>query len=103
MNRLCALVMCIAIAGCARWAVRAKPVPAQCNAACYIDDNATNGSACASKAKWEGDPRQATAFDKLIYDTIPALREETWACGARLKACQQCLKRLQEAGVVELP
>jgi hypothetical protein len=31
------------------------------------------------------------------------MRKETWACGVRLKACQQCIDRLVKAGVIAKP
>lgn len=88
---------------CSRF-VRADPVPAQCEAVCYVTDaKADDETACASRARWEGDKADPDAFDRLIYGTIPALRKETWDCGVRLKACQQCLQRLNKAKVIVLP
>lgn len=84
--------------------VRADPVPAQCDAVCYVSDARDDSdTACASKAKWEGDPKDPAAIDSLIYGTIPQLRKETWSCGIRLKACQQCLDRLVKAKVITKP
>ena len=83
--------------------VRAPAVNAQCEAVCYVDDGKDDETACASRSTWEGDPKDAAAIDALIYGTVPALRKETWTCGIRLKACQQCLKRLEKAGVIVLP
>jgi hypothetical protein len=31
------------------------------------------------------------------------MRKETWTCGVRLKACQQCIDRLVKAGVIAKP
>ena len=101
MKRLALLVIVLTLTGCPRWIVRADPVPAQCDAMCYVEDSPE--LACESKAKWEGSPADPAAIDALIYGTVPALRKETWSCGVRLKACQQCLDRLVKAGVVVLP
>ena len=101
MKRLALIVMVLAITGCPRWIVRADPVPAQCDAMCYVEDSPD--LACESKAKWEGSPADPAAIDALIYGTVPALRKETWSCGVRLKACQQCIDRLVKAGVVVKP
>lgn len=98
-----AVALCATLAGCPRWFVKADPVPAQCDALCYVDDKTGDDSACASRARWEGDPKDAKAIDGLIYGTVPALRKETWTCGVRLKACQQCIDRLVKAGVVVKP
>lgn len=84
--------------------VRADPVPAQCDAMCYVvDEDAPENTSCASRATWEGDPKDPAAIDALIYGTVPALRKETWTCGIRLKACQQCIDRLVNAGVIVKP
>lgn len=104
MTRLIlAVALCATLTGCPRWIVKADPVPAQCDALCYVDDKTADDSACASRAKWEGSPADPAAIDSLIYGTVPALRKETWACGVRLKACQQCLDRLVKAGVITKP
>lgn len=84
--------------------VRPDPIQAQCAAMCYVvDTGAPEGSACASRARWEGDPKDPKAIDGLIYGTVSALRKETWTCGVRLKACQQCIDRLEKAGVIVKP
>ena len=101
MKRLALIVMVLALTGCPRWIVRADPVPAQCDAMCYVEDSPE--LACESKAKWEGSPADPAAIDALIYGTVPALRKETWSCGVRLKACQQCIDRLVKAKVITKP
>lgn len=103
MSRLALIVLVLTLTGCPRWIVRADPVPAQCDAMCYVDDKTAEDSSCASKAKWEGSPADPAAIDALIYGTVPALRKETWSCGVRLKACQQCIDRLVNAKVITKP
>ena len=100
---LLAMTLAVMLTGCPRWVVRADPAPAQCDAMCYVDDKTDEASSCASRAKWEGSPADPAAIDSLIYGTVPALRKETWSCGIRLKACQQCIDRLVKAGVVVKP
>lgn len=95
-------VMLLSGMSCTRF-IRSKPVPAQCEAVCYVDDGKDDETACASRSTWEGDPKDPAAIDALIYGTVPALRKETWTCGIRLKACQQCIDRLVKAGVVVKP
>ena len=104
MKRLALIVVAVMLlAGCPRWVVKADAAPAQCDAMCYVDDKTDEASSCASRAKWEGSPADPAAIDALIYGTVPALRKETWTCGVRLKACQQCIERLKKAGVVVKP
>ena len=103
MKLILAVALCATLTGCPRWIVKADPVPAQCDAMCYVDDKTDEESACASKTVWEGDPKDPAEFDRLIYGVVPALRKETWTCGVRLKACQQCIDRLVKAGVIVKP
>lgn len=103
---LTAAVVTLLLAGCGPFKrfVRADPVQAQCDAVCYVSDAKDDkDTACASRAKWEGDPKDPASIDSLIYGTIPQLRKETWSCGIRLKACQQCLDRLVKAKVITKP
>lgn len=106
MNNLivaCLLVIILSGMSCSRF-VRPDPVQAQCDAVCYVTDAAdAKDTACASRARWDGDPKDPRAIDALIYGTVPALRKETWDCGVRLKACQQCLNRLEKAKVIVKP
>lgn len=103
---IAAVVLALLLGGwgpCSR-VVRADPVQAQCAAMCYVvDKEAPEGTSCASRAVWEGNPEDPAAIDSLIYGTVPALRKETWTCGVRLRACQQCIDRLVKAGVVTKP
>lgn len=103
MRVLVAVLLVAALTGCPRWFVKPEPVAANCNAVCYVDDKTDEDSACASRARWEGNPKDAKAIDGLIYGTVPALRKETWTCGVRLKACQQCIDRLVKAKVITKP
>jgi len=97
------VALCATLAGCATRYVGTPAVNAQCEAVCYVDDGKDDETACASRATWDGDPKDPAAIDALIYGTVPALRKETWTCGIRLKACQQCIDRLVNAGVIVKP
>lgn len=101
MKRLPLIVLLLLLTGCPRWIVRAEPVPANCDARCFVDDKTADDSACASRERWEGDARDPASIDALIYGVVPALRKETWTCGVRLKACQQCLERLKREKVIQ--
>ena len=102
MSRLLlVIILMMMLTGCGWRVVRADPVPAQCESMCYVTDSAD--MPCASRATWAGDAADPKAIDALVYETIPDLRSETWTCGARLKACQQCLKRLEKAKIITLP
>lgn len=82
------------LSGCNRWVVRPAPVPAQCEAIAY--------EACKSTATWEGDPNDARTWDALA-EAFNDSRDETRTCEVRRKAAEQCLKRLESAGIVVLP
>lgn len=101
--RVAIIVLALLLTGCPRWIVKPDPVQANCSAICYVDDKTADDSACASRARWEGDPRDPASIDALIYGTVPALRKETWTCGVRLRACQQCIDRLVKAKVITKP
>ena len=103
MTRMLMIALVLMLTGCPRWIVKADPVPAQCDALFYVDDKTGDDSACASRAKWECDPKDPKAIDALFYGTVPQLRKVTWTCGVRRKACQQCIERLVKAGVVVKP
>ncbi|HEY1034001.1 MAG TPA: hypothetical protein VGE09_03355 [Pseudoxanthomonas sp.] len=103
---IAAVVLALLLGGwgpCSR-VVQPDPVAANCDAMCYVvDEHAPEDTACASRAVWKGDATDPKAIDALIYGTVPALRKETWTCGVRLRACQQCIDRLVKAGVVTKP
>lgn len=75
--------------------IRPDPIPANCEPIGY--------EVCKSRAKWEGDPDDPRAWDNLGGDTVGASREETRTCETRRKALEQCLNRLEKAGIIVLP
>lgn len=99
-----ALILLLAGWGPCSRIVQTEPVAANCDAMCYVvDEKAPEDTSCASTAVWKGDHKDPKAIDTLIFGTVPALRKETWTCGVRLRACQQCIDRLVKAGVVTKP
>lgn len=76
----------------------AVPVPAQCNPICFLP--------CTSDGdpgvRWEADPNDPAAWDALGEEVIPALTGVANTCELRRKACDQCLRRLDDAGAIEL-
>ena len=105
MRRIALIVVLLGLAGCPfdRF-IRANPVPAQCDAVCYVTDAKDDAdTACASRTVWTGDRNDPKEWDNLVYGVIPQLRKETWTCGVRLKACQQCIERLVKAKVITKP
>lgn len=89
---LLAIAALVALTGC-RWAVKPSPIPAQCDALGW--------QVCKSQARWEADPADPQAWDALV-DTLEDSRAETRQCEVRRKALEQCLKRLEKAGVIVL-
>lgn len=94
MRVLLALLLVLLLSGATCQRRPDLPIPANCNAMCFVE--------CKSQAKWEGDPESAEAWDSLAGDTLPASRDETRTCEVRRNACEQCFKRLEDAGVLTL-
>lgn len=94
MKRWLWLLLVPALAGCGWRVVRADPIPAQCDAMCFVP--------CKSAARWDADPADPAAWDALA-DTLADSRDETRQCEVRRKACEQCLTRLKAAGIITLP
>ena len=61
---------------------------------CTTDDGDTG-------VRWEGDPNQPATIDALGEVVIPALSDRLRACEIRRKALDQCLKRLEDQGVIK--
>lgn len=75
-----------------------KTVPAQCNPICFLP--------CAKDGdpgvRWEADPNSSDAWDELAGEVVPALVDKNATCELRRSACEQCLRRLDKAKVIEL-
>lgn len=76
-----------------------RPVPAQCNQICFLPCVAENGD---SGVRWEADPYNPAAWDDLGGEVVPALADKLRVCEVRRQGCEQCLKRLDKAKVIEL-
>ncbi|MGH8073659.1 MAG: hypothetical protein ACREO4_06250 [Lysobacter sp.] len=93
---LLTIAIALLLAGCPLQ--RPEPVPAQCNPICFLP--------CTSDGdpgvRWEADPNDPAAWDALGEEVIPALTGVANTCELRRKACDQCLRRLDDAGVIKL-
>jgi hypothetical protein len=69
------------------------PIAAQCNPLCSVKCT-TDGIA------WTADPASAEAWDELGGEVVPALVGRVQACEVSRSACEQCLNRLDAAGVI---
>lgn len=96
MRTVLIIAIALLLAGCPLQ--RAEPVPAQCNPICFLP--------CTSDGdpgvRWEADPNSAEAWDALAGEVVPALTDKANTCELRRKACDQCLRRLDQAGAIEL-
>lgn len=88
----------IALAGCGT-APRAGALPALCDAQCLAPCLGAQGD---TGIRWESAPDDPTAFDALGELVIPALTEQLRRCELRRGACEQCLRRLNDSGVIAL-
>ena len=79
--------------------VPARPVPAQCNVLCFDPCTGQDGD---TGVRWEAGPSDAEAFDTLGGAVVPALAQRLRQCDVRREACVQCLRRLDEAGAIDL-
>jgi len=95
IRALLIIAMVVATTGmsCSRWLGR-QGIPAQCEPIGFQE--------CKSTVRWEGDPEDAATWDLLGEEVLPAARAETRSCEVRRKALEQCLRRLDKAGVIEL-
>lgn len=84
------------LAACSR---NTRPVPAQCNPICFLPCVAANGDA---GVRWEAVPSDPAAWDALGGEVVPALADKLRVCEVRRLACEQCLRRLDDAKVIQL-
>jgi hypothetical protein len=73
--------------------VQAQCEETQCRNPCVSEDGDTG-------IRWDGSPTDPAAFDALVDDVVEPLVEKLRQCEVRRKACEQCLDRLREAGVI---
>lgn len=90
------LLIVLLLAGCST--TQSRPVDAQCNPLCL--------QACPKPAQagitWDVDPEDPAAWDALGEHVIPGLIELAEQCEVRRRACDQCLRRLDAAGIIRL-
>lgn len=89
-----ALLLALALlAGC-RTTTPQLPVAAQCNPLCLAP--------CAATVEWNADPDDAAAWDVLAGEVVPALVAAHQTCEAHRRACEQCLRRIERAGIITI-
>jgi hypothetical protein len=95
MTRLALLALCAAMTACAQPVIQAPPQPpiAQCDAVCWQPCDAT-GIAYAPA------PATTDAIGDLVQQVIVPLRGRIDQCELSRLACQQCIDRLERAGVI---
>lgn len=92
------VALVIALAGCST-APSAGPTPALCDASCVAPCVGEHGD---TGVRWQAQPDDPAAFDALGEAVIPALTEKLRRCELHRRACEQCLRRLDERGVIAL-
>jgi hypothetical protein len=90
--RLLAIAAILLLTGCPL--VRSNPVPAQIDPLCFAP--------VKDDVRWEGDPNDASTWDNLGGEVVPALREKLGESEVHRQACVQGLKRLDKAKVIDL-
>lgn len=95
MSRLALAALCAALAACAQPVIQAPPQPpiAQCDAVCWQPCNA-DGITFAPA------PATTDAVGDLTEQVIVPLRGRIDQCEVSRLACQQCIDRLEHAGVI---
>ena len=95
---LCVVVL-ILLSGCGSITklVKRDPIPAQCNAICYlpcVDEDGDTG------IRWVGNYTDPKLWDALSEEVTLPLAEKLRQCETRRKACEQCLNRLEQEKVI---
>ena len=91
------LVVIALLSGCAKdQFVKRDPIPAQCNAICYV--KCVEGS--DTGIRWAADYTDPKAWDSLAGETLGQLTEKLLVCEKRRQACTDCLDRLEKEKVI---
>lgn len=98
VQRAAAAALLGALAGCVS-GPRAGAIPALCDARCFASCVGEHGD---TGVRWEAAADDPAAFDALGASVIPALAEKLRDCELRRRACDQCLRRLHQRGVIGL-
>jgi len=72
------------------------PIDAQCSPLCKEQCP----TAAQAGVTWAADPEDPAAWDALGGDVVPALVDLNAQCEVRRRACEQCLQRLDRAGLI---
>lgn len=96
------VLVVIALTGCGLIPQRYKsePVPAQCDAMCYVPCISKDGD---TGIRVEGDPYSAHTWDEIGSLLAGTVREKIEQCDARRESCVKCLQRLKKEKVITLP
>lgn len=95
--RLALMLLASLLAGCASAPIAA--VPAQCNAMCF-QPCVGKGDDTGVRVTASGD--SAEAWDQIGGEVTLQLATKLRICDARRDACAQCLRRLDDAGAIDL-
>lgn len=94
MKALALLLIPLLLAGCGSFLVRRPAVPAQVDASCF--------QSVVDTVRWTGNPESAATWDVLGKHVIPDLRAEVKTAELHRLACEQALRRLDKAKVIDL-
>jgi len=96
VKRLLAIpFLCALLTGCPFALVRnGPPVSAQVDPLCFMP--------VVDTVRWEGDPNDARTWDALAGEVVPSLRTEVSTAELHRLACEQALRRLDKAKVIDL-
>lgn len=92
------VALLVVLAGCAS-GPPAGAIPALCDARCFAPCVGERGD---TGVRWASAADDPAAFDALGESVIPALAEKLRDCELRRRACDQCLRRLRQRGVIEI-
>lgn len=95
MTRIALLALCACLTACANSVVQSKPQPpvAQCEAVCWQPCSADGIQYAPALGTTD-------AIGDLVQQVIVPLRGRLDQCEVSRLACQQCIDRLEHAGVI---
>lgn len=92
------LVLCLLLTGCGgirNW-IKPPPVPATCASECFAPCDTT-------RPLWEPvNPEDPAAWDDIRPQVVEPLVKNLRTCEVRRRACESCLRRLEQAAVIAL-
>lgn len=95
-------LLVVVLSGCGLIPQRYKsePVPAQCDAMCYVPCIGKDGD---TGIRVEGSPYNAQTWDEIGELLSGPVREKIEQCDVRRESCVKCLQRLNKEKVITLP